>query len=290
MAGDDLHLWLENIQGTEPMKWVKAQNTITAKRFMESSEFKHTRERILEVLHSDARIPYPNRMGNHLYNFWQDRDHPRGVWRRTTLYEYRKGDPQWETVIDIDALNKAENAHWVFKGADCLKPEYKRSLVSLSSGGGDAVETRKFALPTKTFVKDGFRIPVAKTKAGWIDADTLYVGTDFGPGSMTDSGYPRIVKEWKRGIPLASAATVYEGKATDLEVTARHDNTPGFGRDFVNVWRDTFHSEIYLRKGGKLVRVDVPSDASPDPHREWLLVAPRSRSGRRSRGHPASPR
>ncbi len=275
-ATDDPFLWLEDIHADKSMDWVKAQNAVTSKQFMETPDFARTRDRILEVLDSDARIPYPIRMGDRLYNFWQDKANPRGVWRSTTLDEYRKADPKWDVLIDIDALNKAENAHWVFKGTDCLKPNYEHCLVSLSPGGGDAVEVREFDLPTKSFVKDGFRIPVAKTQASWIDENTLYVGTDFGPGSMTESSYPRIAKEWKRGTPLATATLVYEGKATDLAVSAYRDHTPGFERDFVSVAKDFFHAEIYQRKDGKLIRVDVPTDADADPHREWLLVKPRS--------------
>ncbi|HEY2345077.1 MAG TPA: prolyl oligopeptidase family serine peptidase [Xanthomonadaceae bacterium] len=275
-ATDDPYLWLEDIHGQKSIEWVKAQSAITAKQFMSSPGFATARARILEVLDSDARIPYVERRGDHLYNFWQDKTNPRGVWRRTTLDEYRKAEPAWDVLIDLDALNKAENAHWVFKGADCLKPKFDRCLVSLSPGGGDAIEVREFDLPSRSFVKDGFRIPVAKTETGWIDEDTIYVGTDFGPGSMTDSSYPRIARQWKRGTPLAAAALVYEGRNTDLAVTAFHDHTPGFERDFVSVAKDFYHSELYQRRDGQLVRVDVPSDAQTDAHREWLLVKPRS--------------
>ena len=275
-ASDDPYLWLEDIHADRSMDWVKTQNAITAKQFMDSPEFTRTRDRILEVLDSEARIPYVERMGEYLYNFWQDKANPRGVWRRTTLDEYRKIDPKWDVLIDIDALNKTENAHWVFKRADCLKPKYERCLVSLSPGGGDAVEVREFDLPGKSFVKDGFHVPVAKTQSGWIDEDTIYVGTDFGPGSMTDSSYPRIVKEWKRDTPLSAAQLVYEGRNTDLAVSASHDRTPGYERDFVNVGKDFFHAEAYQRVDGKLVRVDVPTDADMDAHREWMLVKPRS--------------
>jgi prolyl oligopeptidase len=275
-ASDDPYLWLEATHGARAMDWVKKQNAITEKAFASSPEFTRTFDQVLEVLDSDARIPYVSRMGDYLYNFWKDKAHPRGVWRRTTLAEYRKAEPKWETVLDIDALNKAEGKRWVFKGSDCLKPAYDRCLLSLSPDGGDAVEVREFDIPSKSFVKGGFRLPVAKTQVGWIDQDHIYVGTDFGPGSMTRSSYPRIAKEWTRGTPLSAAATVYEGKPDDLAVSAYHDRTPGFERDFVQVATDFFHSKTFLRKGGKLVQLDVPSDASADAHREWLLVTLRS--------------
>ncbi|WP_040670508.1 prolyl oligopeptidase family serine peptidase [Rhodanobacter fulvus] len=275
-ATDDPFLWLEDIHGTRPLAWVEKENAKTAARFADGARFEKTRDSILEVLDSDARIPDVNRRGDYLYNFWRDKAHPRGVWRRTTLAEYRKANPDWEVLLDVDALNRAENKRWVFKGTQCLKPDFNRCLISLSPDGGDAVAVREFDIPSKSFVKGGFDLPVAKTEAGWIDDDTLYVGTDFGPGTMTESSYPRIVKEWKRGTPLSAATIVYEGKASDLAVGAYHDRTPGFERDFVSVAKDFFHSELYQRIDGKLVRVDVPTDASADAHREWLLVQTRS--------------
>jgi prolyl oligopeptidase len=275
-ASDDPFLWLEDIRGDRSLAWVKKEHARTTKQFIDNDEFVRTRDSILDVLDSDARIPYVNRMGDHLYNFWRDKAHPRGIWRRTTLAEYRKADPAWEVLLDVDALGKAENQKWVFKGSQCLKPDYDRCLIELSPDGGDAVRVREFDLSSKAFVKAGFDLPVAKTQVDWIDENTLYVGTDFGPGSMTESSYPRIAKEWKRGTPLSSASTVYEGRPSDLAVSASHDRTPGFERDFVNVALDFFHSEMYQRTGGKLVRVDVPSDASTDAHRQWLLVQTRS--------------
>ncbi|MES2402904.1 MAG: S9 family peptidase, partial [Pseudomonadota bacterium] len=163
-ASDDPYLWLEDIRGARSMDWVHAQNAITKKVFMESPEFDETRGEILEVLDSEARIPYVQRMGDYLYNFWQDKTHPRGIWRRTTLAEFGKSAPEWETVLDIDALNKAEGKKWVFKGTECMKPDYVHCLVSLSPGGGDAVEVREFDLPSKSFIKGGFFLPVAKTE------------------------------------------------------------------------------------------------------------------------------
>ncbi|MDE2247166.1 MAG: S9 family peptidase [Pseudomonadota bacterium] len=275
-AGDDPFLWLEDIHDSRSMAWVAKENARTAERFADTPQFARTRDDILQVLDSDARIPYVNRMGDQLYNFWRDQAHPRGLWRRTTLAEYRKAEPAWEVLLDIDALNKAENRRWVFKGAQCLKPAYERCLISLSPDGGDAVAVREFSIPRKAFVEDGFVLPVAKSQADWIDEDTLYVGTDFGPGSMTESSYPRIVKEWKRGTPLDAAKTVYEGKPSDLAVSASRQRSPGFERDFVSVAKDFYHSELYQRVGDRLVRVEVPTDASADTQREWLLVHTRS--------------
>jgi prolyl oligopeptidase len=275
-GNDDPFLWLEDIHGSRAMDWVKQQNALTTKQFVDNTEFTGTRDSILEVLDSGARIPYVNRMGSELYNFWRDKTHPRGIWRRTTLAEYRKAEPTWEVLLDIDALNQAEGKRWVFKGVECLKPNCQRCLISLSPDGGDATVVREFSIPHKAFVEGGFELPVAKSEVRWIDQDTVYVGTDFGPGSMTESSYPRIVKEWRRGTPLSAARIIHEGKPDDLAVGAWHDHTPGHERDFVTVARDFYHSELYQRSDDKLTRVDVPPDASAEAHRAWLLVQTRS--------------
>ncbi|GAB3023875.1 MULTISPECIES: prolyl oligopeptidase family serine peptidase [Oleiagrimonas] len=272
----DPYLWLEKTHGERAMQWVHEQNARTEKRFADNAQFERTRKAILGVLDSDARIPYVHRRGKYLYNFWKDKQHPRGLWRRTTLAEYRKDAPTWQTLLDIDALGKAEGRKWVFKGAQCMKPAYRRCLVELSPDGGDAVEVREFDVATRSFVKNGFHLPVAKTDVDWIDRDHIYVGTDFGPGSMTKSSYPRIVKEWTRGTPLKDARTIYAGKKSDLAISASHDRTPGYERDFVYVVKDFFHSELYQRKDGKLIRVDVPLDAQAGAHRQWLLVQTKS--------------
>ncbi len=273
----DPNLWLETIDGPTQLDWVKQQNAQTVKKYADSAEFKQLDARILEVLDSHDRIPVVSKIGDRLYNFWRDQDHPRGIWRRTTLAEYRKDQPAWETVIDLDALGKAENENWVWHGAFCLKPDNQRCLVALSRGGADASVVREFDLPTLQFVKDGFMLPEAKTDVAWMDKDHLYVATDFGPGSMTNSSYPRIVKEWKRGTPLAGAVTVYEAKADDMSVSAFRDQTPGFQRDFVTRQIAFYDSETFVRgKDGKLTRIDVPTDANIGVQREWLLVEPRS--------------
>jgi len=276
-GADDENLWLDDIDGAKPLDWVKARNAETVTRYAESQDFKTLDARLLEMLDSDAKIPMVSKIGDHFYNFWRDKQHPKGLWRRTTLAEYRKDKPAWETVIDLDALAASEKENWVWHGAQCLKPDYRRCLVSLSRGGADADVVREFDLSTKGFIKDGFALPEAKSQVAWIDDDHIYVATDFGPGSMTTSSYPRIVKEWKRGTPLASAQTVYEGKADDLSISAYRDRTPGFERDFVQRALEFYSSENFLRgKDGKLTRIDVPNDAETDVEREWLLVEPRT--------------
>src|SRR4029077_16612505 len=227
-AAEDPYLWLEDIHGEKPLEWVHARNAETANEYAEAAEFETTRKRILEVLDSEARIPYVQKLGAQYYNFWKDQAHPLGIWRRTTLAEYRKEHPRWETVLDLDALSAAEGKRWVWHGADCLKPAYKRCLLSLSPGGGDADVVREFDLVDKSFVADGFVVPEPKTQSAWIDADRIYVGTDFGPGSITKSSYPRIIKEWKRGTPLSAATMVYEVKEDDLAANAVRDLTPGY--------------------------------------------------------------
>ncbi len=269
----DPHAWLEDVQGEKALDWVKARNAKAEAEIAGTPSFKTLEAQIRAILDSDAKIPGVEKIGGYYYNFWKDKQHERGVWRRTTLDEYRKPEPKWETVLDLDALNKAENAKWVWHGADCLKPKYERCLIALSPGGSDADVTREFDLTTKQFVQDGFFRPEAKGGLAWIDEDTVYVFTDFGPGTLTTSGYPNIVKEWKRGTPLSAAKTVYEGKPGDMYIAAMRDHTPGWQRDFVSRTLAFYNDELYLRgKDGTLVKIDAPNSAQKNVHKEWLLL------------------
>ncbi|WP_115002037.1 prolyl oligopeptidase family serine peptidase [Xanthomonas campestris] len=272
-VSNDPYAWLEDVTGAKPLDWVKAQNAKTEARLAVTPAFKQMESSIREVLDSDAKIPAVQKIGPYYYNFWKDKQHERGLWRRTTLDEYRKAAPKWETVLDLDALNKAEKENWVWHGADCLRPGYQRCLIALSRGGADADVTREFDLSTKQWVKDGFFRPEAKGGLGWIDQDTVYVYTDFGAGAMTSSGYPRIAKQWKRGTPLSTAKVVYEGKATDMYIMAMHDDTPGFERDFVSRTLAFYNDELYFKKAdGALVKVDAPNSANKSVKREWLTL------------------
>ena len=270
---DDQYAWLEEVTGEKPLEWVKAQNARTEAEITTTQGFKQLEAGILKMLDSDAKIPGVQKIGDYYYNFWKDKNHERGIWRRTTLAEYRKPQPQWETILDLDALNKAEGENWVWHGANCLRPEYTRCLVALSRGGADANVTREFDLGTRQWVKDGFFRAEAKGALGWKDADTVYAYTDFGPGSMTPSGYPRIVKEWTRGTPISDARVVYEGTNEDMYIAAFHDDTPGFERDFVSRTIAFYNNELYLRGAeGKLSKIDVPNSVSKGVVREWLTL------------------
>ena len=229
------------------------------------------------------------KQGRFYYNFWRDAKNPRGLWRRTTLDEYRKDRPAWEVVLDLDELARQEHENWVWHGARRCGPSTGTRLVSLSRGGADAAIVREFDMEKKTFIKDGYTLPEAKSRVAWRDADSLFVGTDFGPGSLTDSGYPRVVKEWKRGTPLTDAAVVFEGRIEDMQVDAHRDLTPGFERDIITRMPTFFTSETFLRRDGKLVKIDKPDDARASFHREWLLLQLRTdwKPGGRAKAYPA---
>ena len=272
---DDPYLWLEDVTGETALDWVRARNEPTQAEFCDAT-FEQLRTEALEVLDTDARIPYVRRRGEYLYNFWRDAANPRGLWRRTTLDSYRGDSPEWDVLIDVDELGRADDEKWVWAGATVIEPEFTRALVSLSRGGSDAVIVREFDMITREFIADGFALPEAKSQIGWADPDTVLVGTDFGPGSLTESGYPRIVKRWRRGTPLAQAETVFEGSRADVSVSANADRTPGFERTFAGRAIDFWNEEIFEVRGAELIRIEVPTDASVSIHREWLLIEPRT--------------
>src|SRR5215470_4342122 len=289
LAEQDPYRWLEDVTGTEALDWVRARNDVTLAALSGGARFASLRAETREVLDADDRIPFARRRGEYLYNFWQDAEHPKGLWRRTTLEEYRTDRPAWEILLDVDALAAEEGENWVWQGASVLRPGgYRQALVHLSRGGADASVVREFDIATRGFVQGGFYVPEAKTDVGWIDADRIYVGTDFGPGSLTSSGYPRLVKEWHRGTPLSDAALVYEGKPDDVAAHAFHDPTEGFERDFVVRSIDFWRREWYLRTaGGDLVQLAVPEDAIVDVHREWLLISTKSAWATGGTSYPA---
>jgi prolyl oligopeptidase len=262
---EDPFLWLEDVQGDKALSWVRERNGESQKLLQARPEYEPTRARLLEILNSKERIPMVARRGDWLYNLWQDEQNKRGLWRRTTLAEYRKPksaqETAWETVIDLDALAAAEKENWVWGGSTCLGPSYRRCLISLSRGGADAKVVREFDTVDKRFVDGGFQLAEAKSDIAWANADALYVGTDFGPGSMTDSGYPRVIKRWQRGTPLAAAVTAFEAEAKDVAAQVVVDTTPGFERVVFSRATDFYNDQRFLLVKGKLVAFDIPTDA-----------------------------
>ncbi len=292
-ASTDPYLWLEDVEGAKSLEWAKARNAEAKAKLADDNAFRKLEGDLLAILDSDAKIPLVDKIGPHYYNFWKDKTHQRGIWRRTTPAEYAKAKPAWETLIDLDALNKAEGENWVWHSADCLKPgdkvaAYDRCLIALSRGGADADVTREFDLGSKSWVKDGFFRKEAKGALGWIDRDRVYVFTDFGAGTMTESGYPRIVKEWRRGTPIEDARIVYEGTDADMYIAAVHDDTRGFEREFVSRTIAFYNDELYLRGAdGKLVKIDAPNSANKSVHREWLTLQLREPYNVGERVYPA---
>ncbi|MBI2250129.1 MAG: S9 family peptidase, partial [Brevundimonas diminuta] len=216
----DPYIWLEEVEGDRAMEWVKAHNETSLGVLQGDPRYEGLHQQALDLVQSRDRIPSPGfTHDGHVDNFWQDAEHVRGIWRRTTLDSYRTDAPQWETILDIDALSAAEGANWVYKGASCLPPDERYCLISLSNGGKDAVTVREFDSVTKTFVEGGISLPESKGGASWIDKDTLLISRDFGEGSLTDSGYPRTVRLMKRGQSVDQAVEVFAGQQTDVSVS-----------------------------------------------------------------------
>lgn len=274
-AGDDPRLWLEDIEGDEALDWVRARNAQAEDSLTGTPRFAELRQEILDVLDSSDKIPMVAQRGEYLYNFWTDAEHECGLWRRTTWESYRSADPQWEVLLDLDAMSEADGVTWVWHGARVLRPNHRRTLVALSRGGSDADITREFDLGTKTFVAGGFHKPEAKGSLVWADTsgEVAFVSTDFGEGSMTTSGYPRTVRRLRRGQEFSETPEIFAGQADDLGVFVGHDFTPGFERDVI-VRALTFYTSrtFLLDADDELTHIEVPDSAEVDLHREWLTV------------------
>jgi prolyl oligopeptidase len=268
----DPYLWLEDVTADKSLDWVRQQNAKSTGELTARPDFEPTRRRILEILDSKERIPMASKHGRYVYNFWRDQKNVRGLWRRTSLQDYRQASPAWETVLDLDELATSEKENWVWKGALVLEPDFDRSLLLLSRGGADATVVREFDLNRKQFVADGFTLKEAKTRVAWRNRDALYVGTDFGPGSLTKSGYPRLVKEWKRGTPLEQAVQVFAGKEEDVSVGGFVARDHGRVYEFINRAVTFFTDEVHLRRGDEWVRLDKPADAEVRTFEDQLLL------------------
>ena len=258
-AAADPFAWLEDIDGKQALAWVQQQNERSLQHLTGDARYPLAYQKALAILEDRSRIPYGTLRGGQMYNFWQDDRHVRGVWRRTPLASYETAAPVWETLLDVDELATGEGRNWVYQGVDCQPHEGTRCLVSLSDGGQDAKVVREFEQVTRSFVADGFTLPEAKSDIAWQDAATLLVATDFGDHSLTESGYPFIVREWHRGQPLSGAREIYRGNAADVAVAPmRLDGDRGDSL-LVIVRAHTFFSSEYLRfAGGKVEPMTLP--------------------------------
>tara|TARA_B100001057_G_scaffold88821_1_gene84970 strand:+ start:8771 stop:10858 length:2088 start_codon:yes stop_codon:yes gene_type:complete len=254
----DPYLWLEDVEGKEALQWVESQNELTKERYSQAETFDETYNYLLDDYNSVDRIPFPSIRGQYIYNFWRDKNNIRGIWRRTSLESYQNDAPEWETIIDVDLLANEENKNWVWRGANCLGPDFKKCLVSLSDGGKDASVLREYDIETKTFVEDGFFAPEAKQYSDWINEDQVLIATDFGEGTLNESGYARQVRLWNRGDNLLSSEILFEGGYQDIFSFPFSEIRPD-GNYFGVLEGPTFFTKIlHLYSNDKLIKVDLP--------------------------------
>ena len=258
----DPFLWLADIHGAKPLDWVKAQNYKTLDVMKADPEYRKDYDAMLAVLNANDRVPMGEVERGQVLNFWQDAGHVRGLWRRVPAAGYAKANPAWDVLLDVDALDKREHADWVWQGANCIA-EMEKCLLRLSPGGSDASVVREYDARKKSFVANGFSLPVAKSDSAWMDKNTILFGTDFGPGSMTRSSYPRIVKLWHRGEPLSGAKTVFEGKASDVSVRPVVFRGPYGSVPLIDHGLTFFTSEFYfVQSDGKTLKLPLPLGAN----------------------------
>ena len=278
MADESNFLWLEEVDGERALAWVEQMNARSLPGLEGDERFADIRAAAEEIYTAKDRIAYSQYFGAKVINFWQDDENVRGIWRRTSLQSYASENTQWETILDIDALAKEEKENWVYKGYDYLAPDYQRSLVNLSRGGGDAVVVREFDMVGKTFVADGFELPEAKSNVAWLNKDTLLVATDFGPGSLTTSGYPRTIRRWTRGTDLTGSEVILEGQETDTLVAPLTIDRPEGSFTFLRLMPDFFTGEYWHldgngAAGGSKKKVPFPIDADFQGVFEGRLLA-----------------
>ena len=288
-ASDD-YLWLEDIHGERAMDWVERHNAITTEAFFDA-DFRATSAAIREALDAEGNIPWVTKRGDYYYNFWRDADHPKGLWRRTTWESYQSPEPDWDVLIDLDALAQAEDTEWVWRGAQVRRSDRRRALISLSPDGGDAVTHREFDLDTRAFVDaadGGFTLPTAKGSASWLEDNVLLVSTVSGEDSMTTSTYPATVRVLKRGQELADAPEIARVPADHMMAASGVDLTPGYERALWLDILDFYNSVTWVRALDQVpaaqrsdavadgwVKVDVPTHVNVSVERNIILFRPR---------------
>ena len=256
---EDPYLWLEDVQGAKALAWVGQQNARSTRMLKTHPDYHGDYDALLNIMDATDRIPDGDVSHRYVFDYWQDTTHPKGIWRRTTIADYAAPKPHWEVLLDVDKLSADEKENWVWKGAAC-SPSLKSCLLELSRGGGDAATVREFDLATKAAVKDGFALEEAKSNIAWLDDDTVLFGSDFGPGSLTTSGYPCIVKQWKRGTRVTAAKTIFEGAPSDVMVRAFH--YPSIDAAIVARGLTFFTAEYFcIRPDGSVTKLPMPLDA-----------------------------
>ena len=260
---EDPYLWLEEVEGEEALRWVREENKQSQTELEAHPSFEALKEDALSILTSEARIPYGQKRGEVVYNFWQDDNHVRGVWRRASVESYKTGSPEWETVIDFDAFAKSEEKNWIRGATVCLSPEYRHCMVEISDGGKDAGEWREFDTVEKKFVEGGFYIPEAKSNISWFDEDMILVGTDYGDGTVTTSGYPRTLRAWSRGETLAESPVIFEGDAEDVSISSSVEHDGDKSHIFIYRARSFFEYEVTHAEGeGDAALLPFPLNAN----------------------------
>ncbi|WP_206211821.1 prolyl oligopeptidase family serine peptidase [Wenzhouxiangella sp. XN24] len=262
MAADDPFLWLEDVEGEKALDWARAQNERALARLEAHPDFAAIHARNLEILTSDERIAMPALRGGQVYNFWRDAEHVRGLWRRTSLENYRADPPEWQVLLDLDRLAEAEDRNWVWAGSSCRYPDYDRCLVGLSVGGADAAVRREFDLDRGEFVADGFYLPESKSSIGWRDRDSVFLGPVFDDTQVTDSGYPRLVQIWERGTPKEDARTIFTGERADVGSFGGRYWDGDRHYDIVIRVPDTFSRIYHLLVEGETRQLNIPRDAN----------------------------
>jgi prolyl oligopeptidase len=259
-AQEDNYQWLEDVDSQKSMEFVGTQNRKTIEILTNEKVYSSIYDRTLEILNSSDRIAFPSILGIYVYNFWKDKDHVRGIWRRCLLTSYLSNNYEWDILLDIDELSKKDNEKWVYKGVTGLYPNYDRFLVQLSKGGGDAVIVKEFDVNKKQFIEDGFFIDESKGSVSYVDENTLVVSSYFGEGTMTSSGYPKQVKLWKRGTSLQDAQLIFEGESTDVGTwgSVLRDGSKAY--TFMSRGLTTFSNNKLVWMNNKIIKLELPDD------------------------------
>jgi len=263
-SAEDPYLWLEDVEGENALDWVREKNAQSLGALEADSRFQPMYEEAKAILNSTARVPDGAIHAGAVYNFWQDADHVRGLWRRASVKSYKSGEPVWETVIDYDNLAADEDRNWISGSIVCLSPAYVQCMIELSDGGKDAGYWREFNTQTKSFVEGGFALDEGKSNIAWVDEDTLLVGADLGEGSLTTSGYPKAVRVWKRGAAIEDAPVLLEGEETDVAVFPATDHDESGAHVFAIRAVDFFGSEFYYARNGEGEPAKLPLPTKSD--------------------------